>query len=190
MIRHFSLERVNKSPASFDPLKLWAFQQRDMMALPLEQKVELMGPFVQQAGWVSAPRTPITDARLRQVALAAGDRLKTAGDILDYPEFFCAADQLIIDAKDFDKRVRQADAGPLLRRLRERLATVEPFDAPGTETAVKLFLEQEGLKIGDIIHALRVAVTGKAVGLGMFDALEILGRDQVLDRIDRTLKML
>ena len=77
--------------------------------------------------------------------------------------------------------------GALLRRLRERLATVEPFDAAGTETAVKLFLEQEGLKIGDIIHALRVAVTGKAVGLGMFDALEILGRDQVLDRIDRTL---
>ena len=190
MIRHFSLDRVNKSPASFDPLKLWAFQQRDMMALPIEQKVELMCPFVQQAGWISTPRTSTTDARLRQVALAAGDRLKTAGDILDYPEFFCAADQLAIDAKDFDKRVRQADAGPLLGRLREQLAAVEPFDAPGTESAVKMFLEQEGLKIGDIIHALRVAVTGKAVGLGMFDALEILGRDQVLDRIDRTLQML
>ena len=53
---------------------------------------------------------------------------------------------------------------------------------------VKQFLEDEGLKIGDIIHALRVAVTGKSVGLGMFDALEILGRDETLARIDRRSK--
>ena len=53
MIDHFSLERVNKSPASFDPQKLWAFQQRDMLALPLGDKVELMRPFVERAGWVS-----------------------------------------------------------------------------------------------------------------------------------------
>ncbi|MHB0955238.1 MAG: glutamate--tRNA ligase [Pirellulaceae bacterium] len=190
MVRDFSLERVNKSPASFDPLKLWAFQQRDMMALPIGCKVELMLPFVQQAGWVPTPASETSDLRLRRVALAVGDRLKTAGDILDYPEFFCAADQLAFDAKDFDKRIRQANAGALLRRLREQLATVESFDAAGTETAVKTFLQQEGLKIGDIIHALRVAVTGKAVGVGMFDALEILGRDEVLERIDRALQML
>ena len=55
---------------------------------------------------------------------------------------------------------------------------------------VKQFLADEGLKIGDIIHALRVAVTGKSVGLGMFDALELLGRDETLARIDRTLEML
>ncbi|MHB8973668.1 MAG: glutamate--tRNA ligase [Pirellulaceae bacterium] len=190
MIRDFSLDRVNKSPASFDPLKLWAVQQRDMMALSVERKTELMLPFAQQVGWVPSPSNPAADARLRQVALAAGDRIKTAGDILDYPEYFCTADQLAFDAKDFDKRIRPAPVEALLRRLREQLATVEPFDAVGTEAAVKLFLQQEGLKIGDVIHALRVAVTGKAVGLGMFDALEILGRDQVLDRIDRALEML
>jgi glutamyl-tRNA synthetase len=190
MIRHFSLERVNKSPASFDPLKLWAFQQRDMMALPMEQRVALIMPFVRQAGWVRSLSAEQSESRVRRIAVAAGDRIKTAGDILDYPEFFCADDQLAVDAKDFDKRVRRADAGDLLRRLREPLARVEPFDAAGTEAALRSFLEQEGIQMGDIIHALRVAITGKGVGLGMFDALEILGREHVVNRIDRALEML
>ncbi len=190
MIRHFSLERVNKSPASFDPLKLWAFQQRDMMALPMEQRVALIMPFVRQAGWVHSLNAQQAETRVRQIAVAAGDRIKTAGDILDYPEFFCADDQLAVDAKDFDKRVRQADAGELLRRLRELLARCEPFDAAAAEAALRSFLEQEGIEMGDIIHALRVAITGKSVGLGMFDALEILGASSVVNRIDRALEML
>ena len=45
-------------------------------------------------------------------------------------------------------------------------------------------MEDEGIKIGEIIHALRVAVTGKAVGFGMFETLEILGRESCVNRID------
>jgi len=50
------------------------------------------------------------------------------------------------------------------------------------------FIELYDIKIGDIIHALRVAVTGKGVGLGMFEALEILGKERCLTRIDRCLE--
>jgi glutamyl-tRNA synthetase len=190
MIQDFSLERVNKSPASFDPLKLWAFQQRDMMALPLEEKVTRVRPYAVRLGWVSEPPTADQERRLTLVTRAAGDRLKTAGDILDYPEFFHTAELLQWDAKDFEKRIRQAAAGPLLTRLRPQLDATESFTAIEVERVVKKFLDDEGLKIGDIIHALRVAVTGKSVGLGMFDALEILGREDTLARIDRTLEML
>ena len=48
-------------------------------------------------------------------------------------------------------------------------------------------MKAEGIKIGDIIHALRVAVTGKAVGFGVFDSLAILGKQSCLARIDRAL---
>ncbi len=149
-----------------------------------------MRPYAQRLGWVSEPATAEQEQRLVQVTRAAGDRLKTAGDILDFPEFFTSATQLQWDEKDFEKRIRQAGAGPLLTRLRPQLAVAEPFTAVEVERVVKQFLADEGLKIGDIIHALRVAVTGKSVGLGMFDALELLGRDETLARIDRTLEML
>ncbi|NLX56870.1 MAG: glutamate--tRNA ligase [Planctomycetaceae bacterium] len=190
MIEHFTLERVNKSPASFDPLKLWAFQQREMVALPLDQKVPLLVPFVRQAGWGAALRPAELDDRVRQIAGAAGDRIKAAGDILDYPEFFCADEQLVMEPKDVEKRLRKPGAAELLRRFRDMLAELEPFDAATVEALLRSFLEREQIQIGEIIHALRVATTGKSVGLGMFDALAILGRQSTVQRIDRALQLL
>lgn len=187
MVEQFSLERVNKAAASFDPRKLWAFQQREMLELPWEEKVELLRPYVVQAGWVSQPVTSETDELLRQIATAAGDRIKTAGDILDYEEFFCEDHQLHDDEKAFNKRVRKGDAAELLKKFRDQLEHVQTFDAESTEACLRQFVEQEGVKIGQVIHALRVAVTGKSVGLGMFDTLAILGRHRVLARVDQAL---
>jgi len=189
MIGHFSLERVNRSPASFDPQKLRAFQARRMQALPLKRKTALVLPYLQQAGWVTSPPPCDIGPKLGRVLEAAGDRIKVAGDILDFHEFFLADDQLEYDEKAFEKRIRKPAAGPRLARFRARLASVEPFDAATTDAALKAFIEDEGIAIGEIIHALRVAVTGRAAGLGMFDALAILGRDSCLARLDRAISL-
>ena len=66
-------------------------------------------------------------------------------------------------------RGRVADAVP------RRLAAADPFDAARLEQRRTQFVGAEGIKIGDIIHAIRVAVTGQGVGLGLFDSLAILG---------------
>jgi glutamyl-tRNA synthetase len=190
MIEHFSLSRVNKGPASFDPLKLWAVQQREMMQLSPERKSALLRPFVERAGWTGTLSEADLGDRLTRIAQAAGDRIKTAGDILDYPEFFRGDEELEVDPHAFDKRVRDASAAPLLRKLRDRFAALEPFDAATTECALRELLQQEGVQMGEIIHALRVAVTGKPVGLGMFDALAILGPTLVVRRIDLALAKL
>ncbi len=189
MIRSFSLERVNKAPASFDPAKLWAFQQRDMVALPTAAKLPLFLPYVQRAGWAAGWETAAVARTVGQITQAAGDRIKTAGDILDYGEFFCADNELSYDAKAFEKRLRPPEAAARLQQARAALTSAEPFDAAGTEAALRRFLEETGLQMGDIVHALRVAVTGKAVGLGIFDTLAILGRECVTRRIDRSLQM-
>ncbi|MFO7902368.1 MAG: glutamate--tRNA ligase [Planctomycetota bacterium] len=190
MVQRFSLDRVNKAAASFDPQKLWAFQQRDMLQLPLEEKVGMLRPYVVRAGWVSEPVTAETDELLGRIAMAAGDRIKTAGDVLDYDEFFREDDHLHYDEKAFNKRLRKGDAATLLKKFRDHLEALDGFDAPATEACLRQFIDQEGVKIGNVIHALRVAVTGKSVGLGMFDTLAILGRDRVLARIDRALALL
>ena len=75
----------------------------------------------------------------------------------------------------------------MLRLLRAELATVEPFDAPTLDALVHRFVEAQGIKIAQIVHALRIATTGRAQGIGLFDALAILGRDHCLARIDRAL---
>jgi len=191
MIRHFSLERVNRAPASFDPRKLAAFQERRMRALPLEAKVAMVRPYLVRAGWIPSPPPADVEQRLAAVVEAAGDRIKVAGDILDYTDFFTPDDRLTYDDKAFEKRLRKpAEAAVLLVRFRDRLATVERFDAQSLEKLMHEFVQAEGIKIGQIIHAVRVAVTGKAVGFGMFETLSILGRESCMARIDRALRML
>ena len=116
MIEHFSLERVNKSPAAFDPLKLLAFQERHMQALPMKKKVAMVLPYLQRAGFVADPPPCDTSPKLTRILEAAGDRLKVAGDILDFTEFFIADDAMTYDDKAVEKRLRNPEnAVELLR---------------------------------------------------------------------------
>jgi glutamyl-tRNA synthetase len=190
MIRHFSLERVTKSPASFDPKKLWAFEDRHFQRLPVKQKVAMMVPYLKRTGLIADPTPCEVGPKLTRIVEASGDRLKTAGDILAYADFFFVSDdKLAYDEKDFAKRVAPDSQKELLRKFRPILAAVEPFEVGPLEETLKKFLETEGIKIGDIVHTLRVATTGKSVGPGVYDCLAILGKAPCLARIDRAQAM-
>lgn len=189
MIQHFSLERVNRSPASFDPQKLRAFQVRHMQALPIKRKVAMVLPYLQQAGWVSTPPDCDWGPRLTAILEAAGDRIKVAGDILEYREFFVGDDELSFDPVAWEKRIVKAGAAPRLARFAQCLEPVEPFDAPTLDRVFREFLAAEEIGMGDLIHALRVALTGRAVGLGMFETMAILGRTRCLARIARAVAL-
>ena len=166
MIEHFSLERVNKAPASFDPQKLWAFQQRDMLALPLDEKVAADAP-VCRAG------------RLGRRAGAGDDRSSCCGRSPRRPAI--ASRRPATFSTTPSSSVRRSAAG--LRREGVRQAAAQGRCRPcccgssatswrrwsrstprDTEACLRQFVEAEGIKIGEVIHALRVAVTGKAVG--------------------------
>ena len=118
---------------------------------------------------------------------AAGDRLKVFGDILAYADFFFR-DEFIFDDKAFDKQLRSARGVELLTRFRQALAVLDDFSVASLEKTLTGFVAQEGIKTGDIIHAVRVATTGKSVGPGLYDCLAILGQPAVLARIDRALE--
>lgn len=184
----FSLERVNKAPASFDPKKLAAFQDHYMQDVPVEEKIALVIPFLERARVLLSPPPDSEIGKVKDILRAAGDRIKIAGDILEYSDFFLADDHIHYDESAFEKRIRKPPEAPgLLRKFRDRLATIEPFDAPILDQLMQEFVQSEGIAVGQIIHALRVAVTGKAIGFGLFDTLAILGRERCLTRIDLAL---
>jgi len=187
MIANFSLERVTKAPASFDPKKLWSFQDHTMQQLSVAERAEKMLPFLQQAGLIAQPAQAEDEAKLRRIIEAAGDRLKVSGDILAYADFFFQ-DEISYDEKALEKQFAKPGAVELVGRFRDRLASVEPFEPPQLEAALQAFVADEHLKMGDIIHALRVATTGKSVGPGLYDCLAILGKAKCLERIDATLR--
>ncbi|MEZ6072314.1 MAG: glutamate--tRNA ligase [Pirellulales bacterium] len=191
MVENFSLARVNKAPASFDPQKLVAFQQHYMNQLPAESITPLVEPYAAEAGMTAAPPNADEQKKLARIVAAAGDRITVAGDVLDYGYFFTADDALEYDEKAFEKRLRKPDdAADLLRGFADELAATPSFDAASLDALLHAYVERRGINIGQIIHALRVATTGQAVGFGMFDTLAILGRESTCARIERALSLI
>ena len=124
------------------------------------------------------------------------------GDILQFREFFVADDSLPVEGADFDKVVRApamdggsaASAGSnsrppgaaaLLRDLAARFESVAAFEPAALEQELKAFVAESNLKVGQVVHPLRFALTGRTVGLGLYDTLAILGRERSLARIRR-----
>ena len=191
MIQKFSLDRVVKSEASFDPAKLTAFQQHYMNEMPPKQKVASTLNFLKAAHLVPDPPQCDLGPYLTRIVEAADDRIGVAGDVFQFDDFFADDTELIYDSKGFEKRlVKDENAGPLLERLVHVLTEADDWSTEAIEATVKGFCEQAEIKIGQIIHALRVATTGKTSGFGMFDTLSILGKEKAIARINQTLQRL
>lgn len=187
LIQHFSLERVNRAPASFDPKKLLSFQEWHMQQLPLPKKVEMVLPYLQKAGLAASPISDESRRLVEAIVAAAGDRIKVAGDIVDYATFFQPDDQMTYEPGGLEKSLGKPGARELLERFGQRLPTVEPFAVSKLEETLREFVAAESIKIGELIHPLRLALTGRSVGFGLYDILAILGRDRSLRRIERAL---
>ena len=185
MIEKFSLERVNKEPASFDVKKLRAFQERHALKLSTDEKMAWVRPYLEKAGLHA------DDATLRNVIELAAHRLVVAGDILEYACFFAADDSFPIDEKAAEKHLRKPPlARQWLSTQAEQFAALPAFDAASIEGCIKQYVELGGHKLGDVTQALRVATTGKATGFGTFETLALLGRERVVSRIGRALASL
>ena len=184
LVAAFSLERINASPASFDPKKLWSVQDHYMHALSTDEKLALMLPFLVKAELVSAPPTADQTATVRRVIEASGDRLKVAGDILGYADFFLL-EEPVLEPQAVAQKLAKPGVADLLTRYAEKIAAITPFEPGPLEEATKAFVAEAGLKLGDVIHPVRVAITGKTVGPGLYDCLAILGPSKSIARIDR-----
>ncbi|MCA9059629.1 MAG: glutamate--tRNA ligase, partial [Planctomycetaceae bacterium] len=186
--RSFTLDRVIRSAAGLDPDKLLSFQSHWMQQLSEDERVAGCLPFLVESGLIADADDPDTQQRVRRVVQLAGERLRVFGDIFQMDEFFVADDQIVYDEKNFQKRVvRPENALDVLRRLRTLLADEPVFTAERLHDVVQGFVTESGLKIGDVFPALRLCATGKAQGADLFPALELLGQNSVLARIDRAL---
>lgn len=186
---HFTLDRVVKGPAGLDPDKLLAYQEYWMGQRSVEDKVAMCLPYLERAGMIAGPATGEQRAFVGRLVTALGPRLKLLSDILGYEEYFVADDKLIYDEKGFQKRVRDdAGAVPLLRDLLEFLKATPDFNAASLDAAIHAWMESRGLQMGQLVHALRLALTGKTAGPGLFDCLELLGRERAIQRIELAIK--
>ena len=147
-----------------------------------------MLPFLVKAKLVTEPVSPEAAATVRRVIEASGDRLKVGGDILAYADFFLV-DEPPMDAAAVQQRLAKPGVRDLLARFAAAIRSVDPFEPAPLEEALKRVVEEAGVKVGELVHAVRVAVTGKTVGPGLYDCLSILGRERAIERLERALPL-
>lgn len=181
MIEHFTLDRVVKAPAGFDPDKMYNFQGHWMKELSLDQKVAGCVPYLVAAGMLPDPISERDRQLLSDVIVALGERLKVFSDILDASCFF--TNNYSVDEKAFEKRVRKEGVPAHLRAFTERIQTLSEFNTQSLEAALQAYSAETGEPSGTLIHALRLSTTGQAVGPGVYDCLVLLGREKSLQRI-------
>jgi glutamyl/glutaminyl-tRNA synthetase len=158
-----------------------------MRMLSLEQKIVGALPFLRKMGCVADQVDEQTRAKIGRVMEICGDRIKVFSDILLYGTFFFRPPQYDLDL--VEKRLHKESMPELVREFADILKQVVPFEARELEAAAREFCEAKGIKIGDLNHALRVAVTGVMVGPGMYDVLDVLGREETLRRLEQALAL-
>ncbi|MEW4570336.1 glutamate--tRNA ligase [Tautonia sp. JC769] len=217
LIEKFTLDRVNSSPASHDPDKLFWIEGEWMKVADLDRKVSLTAPYIRNAdefvAWSRRRKNQKEDppaaehqeilpflqqpaevseseaGRYRQVIEALGDRLKVASDIIKLGRYFFA-EEISYDPDAVKKRLRKEGVPAILEAIQGILAEVEPYDLATLEERIKGYAEAQGEGIGKVVNAVRVATTGQGVGPGLYDCLVILGRESCIDRIAQTRAML
>ncbi|GAA1898163.1 glutamate--tRNA ligase [Streptomyces sodiiphilus] len=186
MVGAFDIGDVNANPARFDLKKCEAINAVHLREMPVEDFVASCAP------WLSAPHAPwrpeaFDQAAFEALAPLAQTRLTVLSDITDNVDFLFL-DEPVHDEKAWQKAMKPG-AGEVLRSARARLAEAS-WDTDSLKAAVLAAGEEHGLKLGKAQAPVRVAVTGRTVGLPLFESLEVLGRERALARIDAALAAL
>jgi glutamyl-tRNA synthetase len=182
LVARFTLDGISGGNAVFDQDKLDWFNQQHIMRLPAQTILERLRPEFEAAGLAATVFDPEWRRWSEAVIDLVKPRARKLSDIVPQLQMF-VADRIERDPVAVEGHLSPPTVAALLPAWRERLGTVEPFDAASIEAALRAFAAEHGVKAGTIIHATRVAVTGHAVSPGLFEVLELVGRDRVLERL-------
>ena len=184
LVARFTLEGISGGNAVFNPEKLDWFNQQHIMRMPARRssRASAAGSRRPPACWrarsARPARTGSRGDRSRQAARAEARRHRPAAAAVSSTIASSAIPAAVA------KHLSAPDLGPHLAAWRDALARRRRRSTPPTlESALRALAEERGIKAGVLIHATRVAVTGQAVSPGIFEVLELVGRDRVLNRL-------
>jgi len=190
LIEKFTLEGVGKSGGIFDQQKLLWLNGEYIAKMDVDARTKALLPFLREAGLIDDEDVPPEKYEwIKDIVTAVGDRLKTLTQIVDYAGAFFVDELEEYDEKAVQKRLKQDYVPQMLEDLKGILQSTEPFDEATLEAVIRDFSEESGLSGSKIIHPLRVALTGKSVGPGIFETIVLVGREKAIQRLDKARQM-
>jgi glutamyl-tRNA synthetase len=184
MIAAFDLPQIGRSPARFDFAKLENLNGHYMRAsadADLLAALEQALPHIQGGADLAAKITPALRARLLAAMPGLKERAKTLIELFEGTRFIWAERPLQIDDKA--QALLTPDARKLLAQLVDRLSANTSWSASSTEEDVRAVADAAAVKLGSVAQPLRAALTGRTTSPGIFEVLEVLGKDESLARL-------
>ena len=189
LVRAFTLEGINGGNAVFNTEKLDWFNQQHIMRLAPDELALRVKPWLAAAGLWRDNYVGDRHAWFLAVLELLRPRARRLDEFATLGALFFS-DAIEYDAAAVDKHLRAPGADAHLAAIGASLAALETFDPASTEAALRALAAARGVKAGVLIHAVRVAVTGKTVSPGLFDVLALLGWDRVRARLANARRLL
>jgi glutamyl-tRNA synthetase len=193
LIASFSLEGINRSNATinfteqdpFDPKALW-LNAEHIHTLDLDELARRLMPYTEKAGFSDA-----TLEKVRAIAPLIHERIRLLGEIATVADFFFRAELPPYDPAELIPQKGDAEmAARVLHKAKDVLSAVPAFDHGTLDSALRAAASELKVKAGQMFQPIRVAVCGRKNAPPLFETLEVLGRQTVLNRLDSALGLI
>ncbi len=179
IIKEFDLPQIHRANARFDMNKLKHINYEYMRKLSMEEFVEKGRKMLESRGVLNEKSDPVF---VQKALETCKDKVKTFAELPDYAGFY------FTDVLKYDTELIKAEftseASNLLKELYRRYSEVEDFVAANLESILKTYAKELGIKVGPLVHPLRLAVTASKSGPSLYHLMEVLGKQIVLNRIN------
>ncbi|MEW6067643.1 MAG: glutamate--tRNA ligase [Nitrospirota bacterium] len=185
LIKYFSFENVGKSSAVFNPEKLlWLNSQYIMNSSP-ERLAELVIPFLIKEKIIEEGK-PLNREWLSKAVITLKERSRTLSELANSLRYYIA------DFIEYDEKAKKKFLNKnnliYLTEVKDGLETLDNFTALELEKIFKSIVEKHNTKLGNIAQPVRVAMTGKTESPGIFEVIEIVGKEKTLKRLEKAIK--
>ncbi len=184
LIEKFSLERLNDSPATVNFTKFDYFNGLHIRNLSREDLAHRLAPYIVKAGY------QLHEQILYQAIPVIRERLVTLDDVIPVAGFFFKETVSPDPSRLVAAGLTPAESADVARKVYHILATLPLMSKDLAEPPIRNFMAETGLKAGQVFGLLREAVTGQKDSPPLFESLEIIGKDKVLERIQSAINIL
>lgn len=185
LIKYFSFENVGKSPAVFNPDKLLWLNSQYIINSSSTELAELVMPFLIK-NQIMTKEQEIDKEWLSKTIDILKERSKTLIELADSLRCYIA-EEIEYNEKAKEKFLNEKSRD-LLIELKENLTSVTEFTAQRLEKVFRTIIEKHGIKLGSLAQPVRVAMTGGTESPGIFEVLEIVGKEKTLRRLEKAIK--
>ena len=187
MIDKFTLDRINKAPAAFDPEKLLWLNSHYLKHTDVKRVADLLVPFLRRQGLLAAHGQP-DQTWLERLVKAFRERSRTLLEMAQHAAPYCQ-DSIAVNSEAATKFLTAA-LKPAFTKLITALDQVPSFEHDELERAFKSVIAETGLSMGKLAQPVRVALTGNTASPGIFEVMMLLGRQRTVARLKKAIDLM